>query len=173
MDTFKKIINFFTNPMVAVIIMFLFLLTFFLAQGLTTGLGYNFLSFGPTKDEKGRYTVFMGITLKAWKDVVLAYFIIFISTFFQIYYNNTVSNNLQSYAFNPAVKIIPFSKFWTYFVLLVDPLISIMLYVIRFHATATLQLQYIIPQILGSILINLPFILNWLCCKKFIHTSIF
>jgi hypothetical protein len=173
MNLFNKIINFLNNPMVALLIMLTFLIIYFLAQGLTTGFSNDFLSFGPTNDSTGKPTTFMGIQLNTWKNVILVYFIIFISTVLQIYYSNIITTNLRSYAFNPAVKIIPFSKFWTYFSLLMDPFISIMLFVLRFHAMATLQVQYIIPQILGSVLTSLPFTLKWLHGKQFININIF
>ena len=93
----NKIFNFFNHPRTALLIILIFLFTFFLTQGLTTGFGNNFLAFGPTKDEKtGEPTTFMGIKLATWKNVGLVYAIIFISTILQVYYNNVVGTNIPT-----------------------------------------------------------------------------
>ena len=43
-----------------------------------------------------------------------------------------------------------------------------MIYIIKFYATATIQIQYIIPQLIGSYIVNIPFMLHWLKGKEFI-----
>ena len=166
---FTKIFEFFNNPKIALLIMLIFLFAFFLTQGLTTGFDNNFLTFGPTKDEQtGEPVMFMGIQLDTWNNVGIVYVITFISTVLQSYYNNAIGGNLHSYVFNPAIDTVPYSKFWTYLVYMIDPLISIILYIIQFYATATFQLQYIIPQFIGNYITDLPFTLKWLNGKKFI-----
>ena len=161
--------DFFNNPKIALLIMLIFLFAFFLTEGLTTGFGNNFLSFGPTKDKQsGEPTMFMGIKLNSWTSVNVVYLIIFISTILQSYYGNAVGVNIHAYVYNPAVELVPYSKFWTYLVLLINPLITIILYIIQFYATATFQIQYIIPQFIGSYITDLPFTLKWLHGKKFI-----
>jgi len=166
---YTKIFNFFNSPKIALITILLFFLTYFLAQGLTTGFGQNFLAFGPTEDEYTKEpTMFMGIKLDSWTIVGVVYVIIFITTILQTYYYNVVSNNLYAYVWNAAIKNVPFPKFWTYLVLLIDPIINIILYIIRFYATATFQIQYIIPQFIASYIVDLPFTLKWLGGKTFI-----
>ena len=166
---FKKIFNFLNHPRTALLIIFIFLFTFFLVEGLTTGFGNNFLAFGPTKDEiTGKDTVFMGIKLKNWKKVGQVYAIIFTSTILEVYYNNVVHTNIHAYVWNAAIEYVPFPKFWTYLVLLLDPLMQIILYIIKFYAIATFQIQYIIPQFIASYFTDLPFVLKWLNGKKFI-----
>jgi hypothetical protein len=163
-----KFFDFFNNPKTALLIILIFLIAFFLTEGLTTGFGNNFLSFGPTKDENGEYTMFMGIKLNEWSSVNVVYLIIFISTILQSYYDNVVHTNLHAFVWNASIKIVPFPKFWTYLVLLIDPIIQVILYIIKFYATATFQIQYIIPQFIGSYITDLPFTLKWLNGKKFI-----
>jgi len=166
---FTKIFEFFNNPKTALLTMLIFLIAFFLSEGLTTGFGNNFLSFGPTKDEQtGEPTMFMGIKLNSWSSVNIVYIIIFISTILQSYYGNVVGTNIHAFVWNAAIEVVPFPKFWTYLVLLIDPIIQIILYIIKFYATATFQIQYIIPQFIGSYITDLPFTLKWLNGKKFI-----
>ena len=164
----KKWGQFFNDPKTALLIILIFLITYFLSEGITGGFGHNFLSFGPTVDEStGKPVAFMGITLDSWNDVCIVYIIILLSTILQSYYSNVVYKTIYPYVFNPAVDIVPFSKFWTYLVLIIDPIIYIILRIIIFYATATFQIQYILPQFLGSYLIDLPFTLHWLNSKKF------
>ena len=166
---FTKIFEYFNNPKIALLIILIFLILFFLIEGLTTGFGNNFLSFGPTKDaQTGKATMFMGIELKSWTTVNIVYLIIFLTTVLQSYYSNAIDSNLHAYVFNPAIELVPYSKFWTYLVYMIDPLITLVLFILRFYATATFQLQYIIPQFIGSYITNLPFTLIWLNSKKFI-----
>ena len=167
-DFAKKFISFLSQPSTALLTILIFLLGFFLMEGLYFGFGNNFVAFGPTNEANGEPTTFMGISLKSWSNVSIAYIIIFISTLLQSYYGLIVGNDIPSYAFNPAVKKVPYNKFWTYLILIINPFIKIMLYIINFFATATLQIQFIIPQFLANYLANLPFTLSWLNTKKFI-----
>ena len=165
----NKMEQFFNNPKTALLIILIFLIAYFLSEGLTTGFGNNFLAFGPTIDENtGKPVAFMGINLNSWNDVGIVYVIILISTILQSYYSNVVYKTIYPYVYNPAVDIVPFPKFWTYLVLIIDPIIYITLRIILFYATATFQIQYILPQFLGSYIIDLPFTLQWLTGRKFI-----
>jgi len=164
----KKLLDFFSKPSTAFTLIFIFLLGYFLSEGFITGFANNFLAFGPTKDSTGEPTKFIGIYLKTWTDVSLAYIIIFISTLFQTYYGWVVNDNISSYVWNPAVNAIPYNKFWTYLILTIDPIIDTLLYVISFFATTTLQMQFIIPQFLGNFIANLPFTISALRKKTFV-----
>jgi hypothetical protein len=164
----SKFLNLINNPKFALIIILLFIIIFFLSEGFTGGFDPAFYTFGPTKDVNGNYISFMGIEVKEWKHVIIIYLITFISVLLSIYYNNVLNIKIEAYVFNHAVKHIPFNKIWTYLMLLTDPLIQIILFIIRFYATATLQIQYIIPQIIATYIGEVPFILNWLVGKTFI-----
>ena len=112
--------------------------------------------------------MFMGLKLDSWTTVTAVYTIIFIATILQGYYSNVVEINLHSYVWSTGNEIVPFNKIWSYLVLLLNPFVNILLYIIRFYATATFQLQYIIPQFVASYIVDLPFTLKWLGSKKFI-----
>jgi hypothetical protein len=164
----QKIYDFFNSPKNALIIILIFFLGYFLYEGLTVGFGKNFATFGPTTDEVGNPVYFMGIKLDNWTMVSVVYVIIFITTVLQNYYYNVVGTNIHAFVWNAAVDVVPYPKFWTYLVLLIDPIINIILYIIRFYATATFQIQYLIPQFVAGYLTDLPFTLKWLGGKKFI-----
>ena len=63
---------------------------------------------------------------------------------------------------------MPYNKLLTYVITLIDPFIKTLLYIIEFYATATFQLQFILPQFLGAYITNLPFTLHLLKQKTFI-----
>ncbi len=140
----------------------------FLFEGFITGFQNNFAAFGPTQDKNGEHAKFMGISLSTWTHVSIAYAIIFISTILQTYYNLIAYKNISMYVMNPAANFVPYSKLLSHLILTLNPIINIILYVINFFATATFQIQFILPQLLGSYIVNLPFVIGWLNKKTYI-----
>jgi len=171
MGIFNKIYNFLSKTYVALIIMLLFLVGYLILTGFMGGYGDNFLSFGPNKDKNGNYTKFIGLELNTWKKIIIVYFIIFISNILQKYYKNVVDDNIQSFVKNKAINVVPHSKFLTYVIVAIDPFIDIILHIINFFASATFQLQFIIPQFISSYITDLPFVLKTLSKKEFIPFS--
>ena len=164
----SSVADFFNNPRTAIIILILFFIAFFLSEGLTTGFKDNFITFGPAKDTHGQPTKFMGISVDSWTKVIIIYIITFMSSLLSTYYNLNAFGNIRAYVWNPSVTHVPYSKFWTYTLLILNPVIQTILTVIQFFATATFQVQYIIPQLLASMLINTPYTLKWLSGKTFL-----
>ncbi len=165
---FKKIINFLNSPKTALVLILLFFIGFFLAEGLTGGFDNNFVSFGPTKDETGNPAKFMGITLDTWNKVGIVYTIIFISAVLEKYYYNVMHHTIHTYVSNVSVTKVPYSQFWSYLILLIDPFIETLLYIVKFYAAATFQIQYILPQFIASYLTDLPFTISILASKQYI-----
>jgi hypothetical protein len=73
----------------------------------------------------------------------------------------------HSYIWNLAIPKVPFSKRWTYIVILAEPLFMQILSIISYFTILTLQLQFIIPQFIGSFIIEIPFTLQRLKPKEF------
>ena len=165
-NEFKR---FFLNPKIGLTIIILFLIGYIIYSSESGGFGNNFLTFGPTKNAiTGEPIYFMGAELTTWKSVLITYIIIFFASLANFYYNEFLMENIFSYLINPAVENIPMNKFWTYLITLTNPLLSMLFYIITFFATATMQLQYILPQILAYLIIRIPFILGRIKTKKFI-----
>lgn len=134
--------------------------------GMEGGFSSQFLHFGPgTTDENT--AVFIGIKLDSWSKVILLYFISFVSSLMSTYYTYAMSNNLHSYIWNRAIKRVPFSKKWTYIVIIAEPFIMQLLSITQFFMNLTVQLQFIIPQFLGSIIIEVPFTIQILKEKEY------
>lgn len=79
-----------------------------------------------------------------------------------------MDQNFFSFLTNKDITTMPYTKPITYIITLLDPFIKTLLYIIEFYATATFQLQFILPQFIGSYISTLPFTLNLLEQKTFI-----
>jgi hypothetical protein len=130
------------------------------------GFSSQFLHFGPGTNEDNT-TSFIGITLDTWSKVILMYFVSFLSSLMNTYYLYAMTNNLHSYIWNRAMPHVPFSKKWTYIVILSEPLLMQILQVTSFFTTLTLQLQFILPQFIGSAIVEIPFTIAMLRLKTF------
>ncbi len=62
---------------------------------------------------------------------------------------------------------IPYSKTWTYAIVLMEPFFYQILSVVQFFTSLTMQFQFILPQFVGSLIADLPFTLQRLGEKRF------
>ena len=157
----EKFSNFISSPKTVLGVSTIFLsgyVTFIAVEG---GFSSDFIHFGPGS------TTFLGIVLDTWEKVILLYFVSFLSSMMNTYYTYAMTNNLHSYIWNRAVDTVPFSKRWTYVVTLAEPFIIQILVVTQFFTNLTMQLQFILPQFLGSIIIEVPFSIERLREKKY------
>lgn len=138
-------------------------ITFIAVEG---GFTSQFLHFGPGTSSSNT-TSFIGIVLDTWEKVILMYFVSFLSSLMNTYYTYAMTNNLHSYIWNRAVPKVPFSRKWTYIVVLAEPFILQVLAVTAFFTNLTMQLQFIIPQFIGSIIIEVPFTIQRLREKEY------
>jgi hypothetical protein len=169
MNIFHKIYNFFNKPQIALFIIIAFLGIYIFLTEESSNFHKNFLLFGPKKNDEDKYAKFAGIELNTWKKIIIVYFMIFFASVFQAYYKNVIHHGVDKYVYYSDLSEIPLSKLWTYIILLINPFIDTLLYLIKFFATATFQLQFIIPQFIGSYIVNLPYIIHILKDKKFIQ----
>lgn len=162
---FYKIIYWLNKPQISILLILIFIITYLsFEQGILKK--NNFFNIGPTKDKDGNPTTYLGIELNTWKKVILVYFLIFISSILQYYYSNVMKDFHSSLIID--TLIIPRSKILTYILVMIDPFINTLLYIIKFFATATFQLQFILPQFLADYIVKIPKILILLNRKQFI-----
>ena len=133
------------------------------------GFSTQFLHFGPGLDDTNTAS-FIGIKLDTWSKVLMMYFISFISALMNNYYSYAMTNNLHSYIWNRAIPKVPFSKRWTYVVVLTEPLLLEVLSITSFFTTLTLQLQFMIPQFIGATIVEIPFTIQRLREKEYEFT---
>ena len=161
-----KIANWMGNPKTIMGVSAVFLtgyITFLYEEG---GFSQQFLHFGPGTTDANT-TQFLGIILDTWPKVILMYFAGFISSIMSTYYTYAMTNNLHSYIWNRAIPVVPFSKRWTYIVVFAEPFFMQILQIISFFTTLTLQIQFILPQFIGSMIIEVPFTIQRLQEKTF------
>ena len=150
------IADFLSSPKAILAISTVFLSGYIAFIGFEGGFTSQFLHFGPGTNDTNT-TTFIGIVLDSWEKVIFMYFVSFLSSLMNTYYSYAMTNNLHSYIWNRAVPKVPFSKKWTYVVVLAEPFILQVLMVTEFFTNLTMQLQFIIPQFIGSVIIEIPF----------------
>jgi hypothetical protein len=148
-----KLYKFISNPVIAIIIITLFCLLFFIYNGY-----YNknnlFFKFGPTQNNQNEYEKFLGTYLDSWNKVLFAYVIVFFTTIITYYYSTIMNNNITL----KLIKYLNLNKNYYYIISLLDPIIVTLLYIIKFNSFSILQIQYVLPQVLGLYLISLPYL---------------
>jgi len=157
----NRIANFLSSPKTILMFSGIYLTVYMGFISREGGFTSQFLHFGPSN------ATFIGIVLDSWQKVFLMYFISFISSVMNNYYMYAMTNNLHSYIWNRAVPKVPFSKKWTYVVILAEPFIMEILTITQFFTNLTMQLQFIIPQFVGSMIIEVPFTIQRLREKEY------
>ena len=162
----NKFANILSSPKVILLISGVYMTGYMTFIGLEGGFTNQFLHFGPGTNDTNT-TTFLGIILDNWQKVILMYFVSFLSSVMNTYYMYAMTNNLHSYIWNRAVPKVPFSKKWTYIVVLAEPFIVEILSITTFFTNLTMQLQFIIPQFIGSMIIEIPFTIQRLREKEY------
>ncbi len=123
----------------------------------------KFLHFGPSPDSK-----FFHITIDTWGKVIAVYIIGFISALSVSYYTSVTGSFVSGILLNPAYKdIIKTSEFWSKIIVSVDPIITWIMNSFQIFITLTMQLQFMIPQLLGHIAVAIPSNLKSVSMKRF------
>ena len=114
----------------------------------------KFLHFGPEKD-----TTFLHIKLNTWNKVYIVYGISFGVALLQYYYSRIIYGEFISSRFiNPAHKEkLDVTKNMMKFIILANPIAQWLLKIITFFVTMTMQLQFVLPQLIASLIILYPY----------------
>jgi hypothetical protein len=164
-----------TNPIVISVLFVIFLVLCFLFLALDGAFDgdiigsptEDFLLIGPSLNESNM-AYFMGIKLNSWSKVIIIYAISFFSGLLSGLYSVSVETKLFMDVYSSKTIEIDHNAFTAYSVMLIDPLIKQSLYIISLFTTFTLQLQFILPNIIGRYLVDLPYILAVLSTKVFL-----
>ena len=113
----------------------------------------KFFGFGPDPSIQ-----FLGMSLDTWHKVCLVYAVGFISSLLQGYYQTVMYDFIHSRLWNPAYnERIPVSKRWAKIIVTVEPVLDWMLDIVQFFVTMTMRFQFILPQLLGQIIVDVPY----------------
>ena len=162
----KTLSDLLSSPKSILIISGIYLTGYMIFIAKEGGFTSQFVHFGPGTNESNT-TSFLGIILNTWQKVILMYAVSFLSSVMNTYYSYAMTNNLHSYIWNRAVPMVPFSKKWTYIVILIEPILLQILSITQFFTSLTMQLQFIIPQFIGSMIIEVPFTIQRLREKEY------
>jgi hypothetical protein len=162
----NRLAKYFFEPRIALFIFILFLVTTLVFLDIEGAFVGNFLKFGPGKTEEDSAT-FLHMKLDTWPKVLIVYIIAFLVSIMRSYYGTVMFDFIHSYAWNPALKKINYSKKWTYIIAIVEPLLYVILGIIDFFILFTRQFQFILIQFLGSAIIDIPYTIYRLNTKKF------
>lgn len=161
-----RVAGFFFDPQVAFFFFILFLIGALVGLDVGGAFDKKFMAFGPAKDPADQ-AVFLQMRLDTWSKVLIVYAIAFLSSLLRNYYGTVVQYFIHDYAWNPLIKTINYSKFWTHVIIQVEPLLLVVLDMINFFVLFTVQLQFIIIQFLGACVIQIPYAIYRLSDKQF------
>jgi len=110
----------------------------------------KFLHFGPEKD-----TTFLHVKIDTWNKVYIVYGISFGVSLLQFYYSRIIKGEFISSRFvNPSHKErLDVTKDMMKFIIAVNPIAQWILQIIVFFVTMTMQLQFVLPQLLASMFV--------------------
>ena len=153
----------FFDPRFALIVFIVILIGYLVFLDKENAFQNKFLRFGPSPDTK-----FLNIKLDSWNKVISVYAIALLSALSTAYYTSVSSSYISGVLLNPAYKDkIAQSKFWSKLLVTIDPLMSWVMQLFQLFATLTLELQYMLPQLLGHLVILIPTNLQSLEEKRF------
>lgn len=155
--------NIFFEPKFALIVFLAILIGYIVFLDKENAFQKKFLRFGPSPDTK-----FLNIKLDTWDKVIVVYFIGLLSAASTSYYTSVTSAYVSGVLLNPAYKDkIDHSKYWSKILVILDPIISWIMQLFQLFATLTLELQYMLPQLLGQLTVLIPTNLRTLSNKRF------
>lgn len=115
--------------------------------------GNHFLRFGPSDD-----LAFIGMKINTWNKVYAMYAIGFLSTLLIAYHHTVMYDFIHSKVWNPAYKEkIELSKSFTIMLMSFEPIFYFLLRIMQFYVTMTMQLQFLIPELIAQCLIDIPY----------------
>mgnify|MGYP006106244199 CR=1 FL=1 len=122
----------------------------------------TFINFGPSKDIK-----FLNLKVDTWTKLILVYIISFLSAFLtQFYKANIISGFFSSQLANHAVKKLDVTRTEAKYLIWTRPISWWFLSIIGFMVTLSMQLQFMLCGLLGSMCAEIPFYLSVLSDKK-------
>jgi len=150
------------NPFHALLI-FLFGLVIVLALLDKQGAFEDFTKFGPDEDAH-----FLKIKLDTWPKVIIVYVISFLCAILQQYYMMVIGKGfISSRVLNPKYLNMEISKNKSKFIIYLYPLCLWALNIVTFFVTLTMKLQFLLPYLVGSAVVNYSYLLNQLRKKTF------
>lgn len=148
-----KLLNIIGNPTFALTTFTTWILIFIVILGYMGAFTEHFLHFGPSSDPKVQ-AEFLGTPINSWTKTIALYILGFVSAAFSTYYYNIFGSWLTNTIRDHKTKHIKISRSQAIILTTMNPLITAVNGVLEFFVTLTLQLQFIIPQIMGQVIMT-------------------
>lgn len=158
-------LNIFKDPRASFLIYVLWTVLLLAALGHIGEFDKQFFHIGPNTDEV--QINFFNKEINTWNKVFGIWIVGFLIVVFKSYYHVIVSPWLTNQVYDRNVKHIKLTKPVAYFIALADPLLSWINSIFLFFITLTMQLQFILPQFLGELLVNSVAVRAYLSEKTF------
>lgn len=123
----------------------------------------DFMKFGPDDDAH-----FLKIKIDTWPKVIIVYMISFLCAILQQYYSMVINKGfISSHILNPKFVKMQTNKERAKFIIYLYPICLWALNIVTFFVTLTMKLQFLIPYLLGSMIVNYNFLMYQLSKKIF------
>ena len=144
------ILKFFEKPKIAFIIFTSWIILFLIIIAHLGGFSKKFLHFGPSTDPETQ-TEFLGSKVDTWEKVISIYILGFLSICFSTYYYNIFDSWMINSIKDHKVTKVDVTKNTAYILSNLSPVIQSINRILEIFVLLTMQLQFIIPQLLGEI----------------------
>ena len=163
MKILSQIRNIIFEPRVALIIFIVFMIGYLILLDEEGTFREKFMHFGPSEDTK-----FLNMKIDTWEKVIIMYILAFATALLTSYYSTVMYDFIHSKIYNPAFKgKVGISKNWVKAIVILDPILYWILVIIQFFISLTMQLQFLIPQLLGTAIIDIAYGLFKVSQNKF------
>ena len=123
------------------------------------------MHFGPSTDPETA-TEFLGAHIDTWPKVISLYLLGFLSSIISGYYKTVFGAWMMNTVKDHKVKTVNINRKVTYTLISLDPILTNINSILELFLTLTLQLQFLIPQILGDIIASILVSRSFLSKKK-------
>lgn len=157
----------FSDPKVAFLIFTIWIIIFLIILGGEGIFSKKFLHFGPSNNPETQ-TEFLGSPVDTWPKVITLYLLGFLSVFFSKYYYDIFESWQINTVKDHKEKKINMKKGTAYLITILDPVLDLINKTLEIFVLLTLQLQFIIPQLLGQLFVTILSTRAFLSKKTFI-----
>jgi len=154
-----------TSPTIAIGTFTTWVIIFIIILGFMGAFSERFLHFGPSKDP-ATSTEFLGAPIDSWTKVIILYILGFVSSLIHSYYTTVYDAWMMNSVKDIKIKRILMKESTAHTLVTLDPIVSNINNILELFLTLTLQLQFLIPQILGDIIGSVLVAKSYLIKKK-------
>ncbi len=154
-----------TKPTIALTTFTTWVLIFVFILGFMGAFSKKFMHFGPSTDPETA-AEFLGTHIDTWPKVIALYVLGFLSSIMSSYYGTVFGAWTMNTVRDHKTKTVNMNKKVAYTLITLDPIISNVNSILELFLTLTLQLQFLIPQILGDIIASILVSRSFLSKKK-------